>query len=172
MDPQTEAAVTWLLDSDEPAIRLMTRRDVVGEQADADVGQVLGGAKVAALLSGQRGDGGFGTHPYRKWTGAHWRLVSLVELGIPTQEPRAVSAAGHILAWLTGPARRVPGPLSWAALRGAFGPSFGPVRSPYPVSLGVLSLLARGVRRRAGAVPDRSDPWGSGIASRAALVWS
>ena len=109
MDPQTEAAVTWLLGSDEPAIRLMTRRDVLGEQADADAAdQVLGGAKVTALLSGQRDNGGFGVHPYRKWTGAHWRLVSLVELGIPTQEPRATSAAGHVLAWLTGPARHVP----------------------------------------------------------------
>ena len=34
------------------------------------------------LLSGQRVDGGFGVHPYTKWTGAHWRLVSMVELGV------------------------------------------------------------------------------------------
>jgi hypothetical protein len=35
MDPQTDAAVTWLLNSGEPAIQLMTRRDVLGDQADA-----------------------------------------------------------------------------------------------------------------------------------------
>jgi hypothetical protein len=40
MDPRTHAAVTWLLNCDEPAIRLMTRRDVLGEQADEDAGQV------------------------------------------------------------------------------------------------------------------------------------
>ena len=57
---------------------------------------------VRALLSGQGRDGGFGVHPYRKWTGAHWRLVSLVELGIPPGEPRAVRAAGTVLGWLTG----------------------------------------------------------------------
>jgi hypothetical protein len=107
MDPRTRAAVTWLLDCDEPAVRLLTRRDVLGERSDQGAGQVLAGAKVTALLSGQRGDGGFGVHPYRKWTGAHWRLVSLVELAIPGGEPRSVAAAGHVLAWLTSPARRV-----------------------------------------------------------------
>jgi hypothetical protein len=110
MDPRTDAAVTWLLSSAEPAVRLLARRDVLGEPADAsaDAGQVLAGAKVTALLSGQRGDGGFGVHPYRKWTGAHWRLVSLVELAIPPHEPRALAAADHVLAWLTRPGRRVP----------------------------------------------------------------
>ena len=66
MDPRTRAAVAWLLGSGEPAIRLMTRRDLLGEQADDDAGQVLAGAKVTALLSGQQPDGGFGVHPYRK----------------------------------------------------------------------------------------------------------
>jgi hypothetical protein len=107
MDPRTRNAVHWLLDSGEPAIRLMTRRDVLGEPAETYAGQVLAGAKVSALLSGQQPDGGFGVHPYRKWTGAHWRLVSLVELGIPRREPRAAAAASHVLAWLTRPGRRV-----------------------------------------------------------------
>jgi len=30
MNPRTHAAVTWLLNCDESAIRLMTRRDVLG----------------------------------------------------------------------------------------------------------------------------------------------
>ena len=108
MDPWTHVAVTWLLNSSEPAVRLMTRRDVLGEQADGDARQVLAGATVTALLAGQCGDGGFGVHPYRKWTGAHWRLVSLAELAIPLHEPRALAAAGHVLAWLARPGRRVP----------------------------------------------------------------
>jgi hypothetical protein len=48
MDPRTHAAVTWLLNCDEPAIRLLTRRDVLGERADQDAGQVLAGTKVTA----------------------------------------------------------------------------------------------------------------------------
>src|SRR5437879_6529318 len=107
MDPRTHAAITWLLDCDEPAIRLMTRRDLLGEQADDDAGRVLAGATVTALLSGQQPGGGFGVRPYRKWTGAHWRLVSLAELAIPPGEPRAAAAAGHVLAWLASPGRRV-----------------------------------------------------------------
>jgi len=106
MDPHT--AADWLLSSGEPAIRLLTRRDVLGKRADGDTGQVLAGAKVTALLSGQQPGGGFGVHPYRKWTGAHWRLVSLVELAVPAGEPRAAAAAGHVLTWLTSPSRRVP----------------------------------------------------------------
>ncbi|MFF0340416.1 hypothetical protein [Kribbella sp. NPDC004875] len=38
---------------------------------------------------------------YRKWTGAHWRIVSLVELEVPPGEPRAVEAAEYDLAEVT-----------------------------------------------------------------------
>jgi hypothetical protein len=40
-------------------------------------------------------------HPYQKWTGAHWRLVSLVELAIPRTHPKAVKATNQVLQWLT-----------------------------------------------------------------------
>jgi hypothetical protein len=107
MEQRTLAAVNWLLDSSEPAIRLMTRRDVLGQRGSEDAGLVLAGAKVTALLAGQHADGGFGVHPYRKWTGAHWRLISLVELAIPPLEPRAVAAAGQVLAYLARGRRHV-----------------------------------------------------------------
>jgi hypothetical protein len=42
----------------------------------------------------------------RKWIGAHWRLVSLVELGIPAGERQAVRAAETVLEWLTGEEHR------------------------------------------------------------------
>jgi hypothetical protein len=100
MDQRTNAAVDWLLDSAEPAIRLMTRRDLLGEQAGDDAAEVLAGPKVTALLSGQQPDGGFGVHPYRKWTGAHWRLISLVELAVPPLEQHAVAAARTVLTYL------------------------------------------------------------------------
>jgi hypothetical protein len=78
------------------------------ERAEEDAGRVLADAWVIGLPSGQRGDGGFGVHPYRKSTGAHWQLVSLVELAIPARESRAVAAAGHVLAWLNVRGDRVP----------------------------------------------------------------
>src|SRR5262249_55868409 len=73
-----------------------------GETAAA----VLAGPWVQALLAGQQADGGFGVHPYHKWQGAHWRLVSLAELELPPGQPRAVRAARTALDWLTGPGHR------------------------------------------------------------------
>ena len=55
---------------------------------------------ISGLLRGQRADGGFGVHPYSKWKGAHWRLVSLVELGVPRTNRQARLAASTVLAWL------------------------------------------------------------------------
>jgi hypothetical protein len=96
------AAVSWLLASDEPAVRLLTCRDLLGHPVDEDRGQVLDGRWVRGLLQGQQGDGSFGVHPYRKWTGAHWRLVSLVELAVPADHSGARAAATTVLDWLTG----------------------------------------------------------------------
>jgi hypothetical protein len=106
MDEATRSAVDWLLASTEPAIRHLTRRDLLGEPEPEDGAAILEGPKVRALLAGQRPDGGFGVHPYSKWIGAHWRLVSLVELAVPAGEPRAVAAAGTVLDWLTGDRHR------------------------------------------------------------------
>jgi hypothetical protein len=107
VDPQTESAISWLLDSSEPAIRLMTCRDLLDGSSTFDADEILGGPKVAALLSGQAADGGFGVGFYRKWTGAHWRLISLTELAVPKNEPRAVAAASSVLARLDPSRRRV-----------------------------------------------------------------
>jgi hypothetical protein len=90
-------AVDWLLAVDEPAVRDLARRDLLGEKPRE---RVLDGAIVQSLLA--EGNG----HPYKKWGGAHWRLVSLVELGIPAGEPRALSAYESVLAWLTGDGHR------------------------------------------------------------------
>jgi hypothetical protein len=94
-------AIHWLLDSSDPAVRMLARRDLLDERIEA-TGAVLDSPRVRALLDGQQSDGGFGVHPYRKWIGAHWRLVSLVELGIPAGVPRALRAAETVLDWLTG----------------------------------------------------------------------
>ncbi len=110
-----DPGVRWLLACEEPAVRTLTRTELLDQpHSAADVRserrQVLHGPWVQALLEGQAPDGGFGVHPYQKWRGAHWRLVSLVELGIPPGEPRGLQAAEQVLAWLLNPSRlrRVP----------------------------------------------------------------
>ena len=106
----TDTTVDWLLASPEPAIRRLVRRDLLAQAAPDDDHRVLEGPVVHALLDGQEADGGFGGHAYGKWGGAHWRLVSLVELGIPPREPRAVAAYETVLRWITGTShvRNVP----------------------------------------------------------------
>jgi hypothetical protein len=100
------SAVDWLLESDEPGIVAQARRDLLDEPTPSEAAHVLEGPKVRALLAGQRPDGGFGVNVYGKWGGAHWRLVSLVELGVPAGEPRCLAAVETVLAWLTGNAHR------------------------------------------------------------------
>lgn len=58
------------------------------------------GPRLRALLSGQRADGGFGVHWYKKWAGASWRLVSAVELDVSPRSPVALRAANHVLSRL------------------------------------------------------------------------
>jgi hypothetical protein len=97
----TSSAVEWLLESKEPAVRYLTRRDLLGEDAPEDEARILEGPIVRALL-----DADGSVHPYKKWQGAHWRLVSLVELAVPAGEPRALAAAETVLEWLTGTGHR------------------------------------------------------------------
>lgn len=111
MSPATQRvdagqAIDLLLASTEPAIRYLARRDVLHERVEPDAEAILSGPIVRALLAGQQPDGGFGGHPYRKWAGAHWRLVSLVELALPVGESRALAAAETVLDWLTGKGHR------------------------------------------------------------------
>jgi hypothetical protein len=100
-----DAAVDFLLASNEPAIRFLTRRDILGEDVQPDPEEIFSGPLVRGLISGQKSDGGFGVFVYHKWTGAHWRLVSLVELGVPPDD-RLRAAAGTVLDWLTGEGHR------------------------------------------------------------------
>jgi hypothetical protein len=118
-----DLAIEWLLDSNDPSVRYFTLTDLLdasprSRQVIAARKEIPNGARVRALFAGQGAGerraggslavhaGGFGVHPYKKWDGAHWRLVSLVELAIPAGEPRAVAAADQVLNWLTSDEHR------------------------------------------------------------------
>ena len=111
MTGRVDPAIEWLISSADPSVELMTRVDVLGMSSSfasvrAARRAIPEGPKVRALLEGQQQGGGFDGHPYRKWTGAHWRLVSLVELDFPAGDARAVAAAEQVLGWLLGPGHR------------------------------------------------------------------
>ena len=100
--------IDWLLACPEPAVRKLTLTElldltVTDPQVLAVDAKILEGEWVRALFAGQEADGGLSVHPYQKWMGAHWRLVSLVELGVPAGEPRALAAAEQVLHWLEEP---------------------------------------------------------------------
>lgn len=102
-----DPAIQRLLASEDPSVRYFTltellEKSATSQQVRAAKREIPDGARVRALLAGQKPDGGFGVHPYQKWAGAHWRLVSLVELGVPVGHPQAVAAANTVLTWLTG----------------------------------------------------------------------
>lgn len=104
---ERDPGIAWLLKSNDPSVRYFTIVELLDEHGDSRRAKALRakirtGPRVRRLLSGQRADGGFGVHPYQKWTGAHWRLVSLVELGVSGQNNEARAAANHVLKWLGG----------------------------------------------------------------------
>lgn len=100
--------IDWLLGSSEPSIRLMVAQDTAG--AGRDRIRVLRRAvaasdRVTTLLSGRAADGRIPGHPYRaKWTGAHWVLVTLAELGYPAGDPDLIPLREQVLSWLFSPA--------------------------------------------------------------------
>ncbi len=103
------SSIEWLSQSEDPSVRyfvLTQLNDVSVDSKEAlrAFKLISSGPRVKKLLTGQRTDGGFGVHPYQKWTGAHWRLVSLVELGIPEGFRPAVKATNLVLKWLLGEA--------------------------------------------------------------------
>jgi hypothetical protein len=104
IDPN-DPAVNWLLHSEDPSIRYLALTEVLCEpeesgEVKAARRRIIKGPRLQALLANQRADGGFGVHPYRKWTGAHWRLVSCVELRVPNGNKIVLKAAEQVLEWL------------------------------------------------------------------------
>jgi len=77
-----------LLASPEPSLRFKALTAVLGrDPADPALAplraEIAASPRVQALLSGRDADGTIPGSTYRKWTGAHWVLVDLADLGYP-----------------------------------------------------------------------------------------
>ena len=88
-------AAGWLLSSDELGVRLRVRRDILGDRVPDDAfDEVVLGPKAVALLDGLGPDGapggGLGGTP-------QWRLLALLDLGAPSDDPRFVAAADWVV---------------------------------------------------------------------------
>jgi hypothetical protein len=106
-----DAAVEWLLASDEPAVRYRARTWLLG----APEGDPLVRAERVGLFDGPMAAmlldfPGPEVSPYRKWWGLHWRLVSLADFDLPIDGRAAVrvavdAAVDRELAWIANPRR-------------------------------------------------------------------
>ncbi len=120
---RNDPAIQFLLNSSDPSVRYFALTDLWdasprSREVIAARKEIPNGARVRALLAEPQASkrktnrefathpGSFGDHPYKKWNGAHWRLVSLVELGLPSDHPRAHAAADQVLTWLTSDEHR------------------------------------------------------------------
>jgi hypothetical protein len=103
----TNAAVEQLLASDEPAVRYLTRVQVLGESpssrsAARDRAKIRTSPLVAKMLSEMQSDGLIPGNTYDKWLGGHWVLALLSEIGYPPDDKRLASLANRSAEWALG----------------------------------------------------------------------
>ena len=99
--PLDERVLSWLRAGD-PALEALVLSDVLGGPVGADA--ALASPIVEGLLTGILEPAASG-HPYGKWNGSHWRLISLVELGLPRGHPLGVAACDRLLDHWAEPRR-------------------------------------------------------------------
>jgi hypothetical protein len=68
-------------------------------------GEIQQSRRVAGLLSERGPDGRIAQHPYAKWTGAHWVLATLADLGYPRGDRALFPMRDQVLDWLLDPRR-------------------------------------------------------------------
>jgi hypothetical protein len=106
--PATQPSILQTLAaSDEPSIRYRVLTELLEAPADsAEVRharqEVKRSRRVAALLAERGADGRLPYHPYAKWHGAHWILVSLAELGYPPGDRALIPLREQVFEWLLG----------------------------------------------------------------------
>jgi len=102
--------------SDDPMLaykaRLLTAWPLAGlqegsEEARALRSRIATSPMARALLSGREPDGTIRPHPYRKWQGPHWTLVSLALIDYPPGDGSLQPIMDQVYAWLL--ARELPG---------------------------------------------------------------
>lgn len=118
-----------LLESDEPAIRYLTRVLVLGESSTSRAARrdrllIPSSPLVRALLSEVDGEGVIPLDPYSKWRGSHWVMAFLSELGYPAGDKKLKAMADRNARWalskkaqmLEGRPRRCASQQSYALL--------------------------------------------------------
>jgi hypothetical protein len=98
-------AIRALLASDEPSIRFLLRRDVLGEDESSppcrrERAAIRTSPRVTTLLDGHAR---LGRPTYAKWQGAHWVALALAELAHPGGDARVAALVDEVLERWTSP---------------------------------------------------------------------
>ncbi len=98
----------WLIESDEPAVRYRARTWLMAQAEGRsavrrDRAEIPQGPIVSVLLDLPDP----AISPYRKWSGVHWRLVSLADFALPADaadvRAKLDAAIGRELSWIADP---------------------------------------------------------------------
>lgn len=100
--------VAKLLRDGEPSTRYRLALAGLGGDPVVVRAQIPRSERVKTLLSQRGSDGRIPQHPYTKWTGAHWVLVALAELGYPPGDPALLPLRDQVLDWIFDPRRNRP----------------------------------------------------------------
>ncbi|MHA2273132.1 MAG: hypothetical protein ACXACI_14805 [Candidatus Hodarchaeales archaeon] len=100
-----DGIIDKLLDSTEPSIRFRVNTDILGEDYESPAIKKLqtdikSSSRANLLLSEQDKDGQIPFHPYAKWYGAHWVLVSLADIGYPPGDEVLAPLREQVYDWL------------------------------------------------------------------------
>ncbi len=92
--------------SDDPALRLKALQ-LSGNDTPAQIKklqeEIQTSDRVTTLLNIPMGSSGKPLGAYSKWQGAHWTLVDLAEIGMPSGDERLIPLREQVYAWLLSP---------------------------------------------------------------------
>jgi hypothetical protein len=102
-----DRVIERLLNSDEPSVRFKVLVKVLGHDADTAVCQQLRqeiktSPRTQLLLSGWNIGNDMPPGPYRKWSGAHWVLADLADIGYPPGDGTLIPLRECVYRWLFG----------------------------------------------------------------------
>ncbi len=100
--------VDKLLQSHEKSVRFKLLVNVLGKNpASAGIKklrqQIKASPRVSLLLSERGDDGKIPSHLYKKWTGAHWVLALLADIGYPPRDESLIPLREQVYDWLLSP---------------------------------------------------------------------
>jgi hypothetical protein len=111
--------IEYLLKHGDPSTRYKLAVDGIGRRRTKR-NDIRTSARVAAVLAERDRNGRIPLHPYTKWTGAHWVLVTLADLGYPPGDHALWPLRDQVLEWLLDPRR-------WRPRRRSDEPYLGPI---------------------------------------------